>query len=576
MTLAPRIEVYTKLACRALHENAPSSPSSPPIYNFTNPTGILADIHPTPHLTTLTFPNPAYSFDECSADPKVQGRAARIQASVKTTESVLSAITTGWLSHLGDLYGRKKILSLSVFGALFMDFVYILVSDENSLFGRHGEGFIIAAPLIEGFLGAQSTYNGITHAYATDCTPDGSRAQIFVMMQGMLYVGLASGPWLNGAVLNLVNSSTTVTLFALAIVIALCNLVFVILILPESLPRHRRLHSRSSTGYSHRASGSHFEPPQRRPKSIGRVLKKTFTSIVTQLIRPISLFFPVPLDRGRKGRNWNLTLTGIALFIYVLSIQVYNLKYLYVKHVYDWSSERLGYYMSLLWITRAINLLVLLPAVLSYFAPDRPRANARSSPTHLAAAIRFDRFVAALSFFTDASANALVVLSPTSSQVLFILFISLNSVTSGGNPALHSLGAVSMQAMGKGEELGLVFGALGVVNAVAHIVAPGIYAAIYGATVAEFPKAMFVMSAILLYTAVILLLGVRPYISVPPDDGEYQPAPEDEDAVEEVEEGEESGASSGEGTRGRASLRDSHEAARRASINRVSISEETL
>lgn len=110
-------------------------------------------------------------------------------------------------------------------------------------------------------------------------------------------------------------------------------------------------------------------------------------------------------------------------------------------------------------------------AVLAYFAPDRPRASARSSPTHLAAALRFDRFIAALSFFTDATANALVVLAPTSSQALFIMFTSLNSITSGGNPALHSLGAVAIQAMGKGNEIGLVFGALGLVNAVAHIIA---------------------------------------------------------------------------------------------------------
>lgn len=39
---------------------------------------------------------------------------------VKTTESILSALTTGWLSHLSDRFGRKGILALSMFGALFM------------------------------------------------------------------------------------------------------------------------------------------------------------------------------------------------------------------------------------------------------------------------------------------------------------------------------------------------------------------------------------------------------------------------------------------------------------------------
>jgi hypothetical protein len=39
---------------------------------------------------------------------------------VKTTESILSALTTGWLSHQSDIYGRKRLLVVSVFGALFM------------------------------------------------------------------------------------------------------------------------------------------------------------------------------------------------------------------------------------------------------------------------------------------------------------------------------------------------------------------------------------------------------------------------------------------------------------------------
>lgn len=43
---------------------------------------------------------------------------------------------------------------------------------------------------------------------------------------------------------------------------------------------------------------------------------------------------------------------------------------------------------------------------------------------------------------------------------------------------------------------------------------PAIYAFIYGATVAAFPKAIFVMSAILLYVVVAMLAGIRPYIDI--------------------------------------------------------------
>lgn len=309
MTLAPRVEVYTKLACRAIHHSETETPVHVPFA----PTAALAPPSDPIHTVRVTLPDISSSaFDECSADPKVQARAARIQASVKTTESILSAITTGWLSHLSDLYGRKKILGFSIFGALFMDLVYILVSDTKSIIGSHGEAFIIAAPLIEGFLGAQSTYNGLTHAYATDCTADGSRARIFSMLQGMLYVGLASGPWLDGLVLNLFSTSTTTSLFALAVAIGLSNLLFVLFVVPESLPPDRRL-SRSP-GYirSRTPSGS-------EDKSVQAAVRRGLTLVVAQFLRPVALFLPQKRE-GRKGRNWNLTLTGAALFIYVLSI----------------------------------------------------------------------------------------------------------------------------------------------------------------------------------------------------------------------------------------------------------------
>ncbi|SRR6266404_2350890 len=77
MTLAPRVEVYTQIACRTLHnlpmispDTVPSSPLHPP--------GSLVHTSDTVHVQ---FQNaPVKTYDECSGDPKVQARAARIQA----------------------------------------------------------------------------------------------------------------------------------------------------------------------------------------------------------------------------------------------------------------------------------------------------------------------------------------------------------------------------------------------------------------------------------------------------------------------------------------------------------------
>lgn len=106
ITASPRIQVYKAIACRALNEGRTDA-------NFTNPMG-------------------------CESSD-VQARAARIQAglsspipcqlpssnlrpvsAVVTTMSVLSAISTGFWSRLGDSHGRKPILIIFISGALLM------------------------------------------------------------------------------------------------------------------------------------------------------------------------------------------------------------------------------------------------------------------------------------------------------------------------------------------------------------------------------------------------------------------------------------------------------------------------
>ncbi|KAJ2915193.1 hypothetical protein MD484_g5221, partial [Candolleomyces efflorescens] len=398
---------------------------------------------------------------ECG-DAAVQAKAAKIQASVVTTMSVLSAISTGFWSRRGDVQGRKLILATFFIGAILMEAVFVLVMRPQSIFGRYGEKFILVGPIIEGFVGGLSTFNGVVHAYVSDCTRHGSRSKIFATIQGMVFVGLATGPQFAGFFLPKIGYSDSFFYSSIALILAV--LLYVVFICPESLPpKSRNELVEESTPELVQVKTS---PVVAASEIIGRFIKS--------VLSPVLMFAPRRLPGTRK-LQYSMPLVGMALFVYLVSTGVYSAKYLYAQHVFSWNTAELGYYMSILWITRAFNLLVFLPIVLSYLKP-KPTTPPGSSPNahDIAAEIRFDRYLAQISVGVDGLADALVALTASSSEV------------------------------------GTLFGAMGVLSAVAHIISPSIYALTYSRSVASFPEAIFVLAASLLFSGVLLLSRVRP------------------------------------------------------------------
>ncbi|KAJ7707652.1 major facilitator superfamily domain-containing protein [Mycena rosella] len=466
MTTSPRIKVYNDIACRAIGSPGPTN-------------GLIS-----------------FLIDDCQS-PAAQARASKIQASVITIMNVLSSASTGLWSQWGDVQGRKIIFCVSIVGFITMELVFLLVSGSIPSLTSRGETFILVGPVLEGLCGGLSVFNGVVHAYISDCTPDGSRSRIFSAIQGIMFVGLAIGPWIAGVLISFTNLGPY-SLFYISIVIQLALLMYIIFLFPESL--RSKVQPSSRLDVVERAS-----PVTSRKKSLADVIKQFLVALVS----PITIFVPRTVDDGASSwKDYNLTLMGGALFLYIISTAVYPLKYLYGQHTYSWSSVQLGYYMSLLWISRAINLLVILPVIISYFKPKIPATGA-SSPESVALELQFDKRLAQASLSVDALADLLVAISPSSSQVSFIAYSCLSAYTSGGNPALHSLGAVCLHALGHGSETGRLFGALGVLSAVAHTISPTIFALTYSLTVSTYPKTIFYVAAGLLFTAVLLLARIR-------------------------------------------------------------------
>ncbi|EAU83084.2 hypothetical protein CC1G_11168 [Coprinopsis cinerea okayama7 len=463
ITMSPRVQVYNAIACRSI----------------SNESGIgLAELLNSP---------------ACDR-PEVKARAVEIQASVITTMSVLSTITTGFWSRLGDKYGRTPILAAFFIGALLMEAVYVLVMKEDTIFGQSPERWILAGPIIEGLVGGLSVFNGVTHAYVSDCTRHGSRSKIFSTLSGMIFVGLAMGPWFSGYFLPKAGYSDS--FFFCSISLISFNFFYVLILCPESLQRQPA--TTRTTG------GTRTEAKAGALPTIRRLL----TSFIEALLLPLFMFAP-RRSRGTGKRSYTMVFMGLALLIYLTSTGVFSAKYVYATHEFKWNTAELGYYMSLLWTVRAFNLLVLLPIIISYFKP-KPTDPTSNTPNarDIVAEVNFDRYLAQASVGLDGLADTLVAITASRSSPVFIALSCLSSFTSGGNPTLHSLGAIAFHACGFSSEVGALFGAMAVLSAIAHTISPTIYAFTYRHTVATYPEGIFALAACLLFSTVLLLNGV--------------------------------------------------------------------
>jgi len=243
-----------------------------------------------------------------------------------------------------------------------------------------------------------------------------------------------------------------------------------------------------------------------RPRQEERETGIRSGGIISRFLSPLSVFLPVvvldPSGRGRKKRDWSLTLPAGGLFGYMLSTGVFQMKYLYARHIYGWNAEQLSYYISFMGGSRAMFLLFLLPMLISFFKPKlfpsvqkgkgktpvlsnsnhngatdsgsgiatRAAASKGKIPkltrTQLGQEIGFDLLLTRFSLMIDILSQTLVILCPApgftrdhislmkkdqgqmslaSSEALFVMASSLSGLGSGMVPAVHSLALCMLQ-----------------------------------------------------------------------------------------------------------------------------------
>ncbi|KAI0049921.1 hypothetical protein FA95DRAFT_1556236 [Auriscalpium vulgare] len=549
MTLAPRVEVYTQLSCNALHQhyNHTSGDSTLSLSHFLRPPSSLSSSAFQLSAQALTPPTPLPiqfpKLDEggdddddgsddprrlpsptCVSDPAVQAGAARLQMLMMTLMGGLSALTTGWWGHFSEKHGRTKVLALSTLGLLLTDLTFILVSTPSSPFSHHGHKFLLVSPVIEGLLGGWSALQAATSAYVSDCTSDGSRAHIFSRFGGVFYLGLAAGPAIGAFFIRHplvsvpapvhagVQAQSVTTVFYAAILCSALNFVLAVFVCPESLDKVKRRAAEKAAA---------AEPAENVNESAQPTPVAKKRGLVSRLFGPLAIFAPkrrLVFDENGNGRlrkDWSLTWFACSVFVYLLSLGLFQIKYLYAEHMFGWNAEQLSYYISTVGGTRALNLLFIMPFIIATLKPAAPAPSNPSTPNSgsLAHSIKFDLIVARCSLFLDIISHTLVASPLPVGTAGFTGLTMLSSLSSAALPALHSLAICLLQRTGQGDAgLGPLFGALSVLQALGQmILGPLLFGLVYSSTVAQFPKAIFAVAAALVVVSFSVLLLISPH-----------------------------------------------------------------
>ncbi|CCM04727.1 uncharacterized protein FIBRA_06915 [Fibroporia radiculosa] len=538
-TLAPRVDILTRLVCEAYRPeySAGRDVEGPLDMVFFAPTGNFAR------------PTDDEIFELCASDPVVQQAVSKLTLTILSTMGFLSCLTTAWWGALSDRRGRTTIIGIVAIGQLVSDFTFILVAKYWQVLPG-GVWFILVGPMLEGALGGVSTTSATINAYMADCTAPAARSRTFSLMLGLLFTGMSIGPTLGSIIVSYTGHPLWVFYVAISLhIFASCLVWFVIpeSLSPSQMTQSRKLRTKELEQVKHaRARGGFL----------------VWLSRVFGFLTPLALLLPSAAgsDPLKRKRDWNLVLLAIGYGFIVIVVGSITTKMQYAVATFGWTSEQLGYWVSIVGAARAFHLTILLPVIIKlsqpkspaiqlHVEPDEPlqpseTSPARGTPTPPASTPRSQRHslsldiaIACASLGVEFLANLLMAAAPNGA--IFTAFSALGAFGSGIGPAINSVASALYTKKG-GQELGKLFGALGVVQVIgSQVLGPFLYGMTFMQTVAIFPRAIFFVSAGLFALSFIMLSFIR-LPSGMQHDSEHQ-GPEDaiapgEEPVDDVEE----------------------------------------
>ncbi|KAF8207338.1 hypothetical protein K438DRAFT_1962268 [Mycena galopus ATCC 62051] len=157
---------------------------------------------------------------------QIPGVVLRVDMLEMAVSTLVSFISVGWWSAMGDRRGRKFVLLICVLGALLRDVIYLAVAQS-----KFQESGVWVALVIDTLLGGFTTFSGMAHTYVSDISADSvSRTVNFCVLQATIFVAFRLGAFL-GVAADPAHSNAA---FAASAFLACYNMAYIYVLLPES------------------------------------------------------------------------------------------------------------------------------------------------------------------------------------------------------------------------------------------------------------------------------------------------------------------------------------------------------
>lgn len=435
----------------------------------------------------------------------VQRNVATFTLVLNVMVGVLSTYTAPKLGSLSDRYGRKRMMVICSLGGVAGEIIIILAAKYPHVVDYR---WLVLGSAFDGLTGSFTAGSVLSHSYTSDCTPPSKRSVSISYLHACLFSGLAFGPLL--AAYFVKKTGSLLSIFYITLCCHIFFILFILFVTPESLSKRKQLAARDKYAKKKEAEA---DPPawvsDLGSSTFGSGLGKVLNAIKTaNPFAPLKVLLP-PGPKNTQVRRNLVILAAVDMILLGCVMGMGTITILYSEYVFGWGTVESSRFVSLVSSVRFLVLMAIFP-VLNYFFRTRPAARKRRlSPVPIveknAGADDLDVWVLRLALLSDVIGTTGYIFVRT--EPLFVLCAVITAFGGLGSTTIQA----SLSKHVSSESLGELLGAIGLLHALARVIAPILFNGLYAATVDTFPQAFFVLLSSLFLLVLVASFMIKPH-----------------------------------------------------------------